>query len=247
MFGCRLAVPAPLLAVAWFLLYVLAIGSVLVLLAWMQNAFVESSSSVTLSDAPDILDTISILTLFVLVAFFWRSALCLNSDVSRAIRKRGGSFRISGKKGAGQVLGVDIEIEFDRPFLDYWPHPRGTHKEIVCDEEVSIRVGAYNPRYMKKMSAIKFGSKCHAGENVRVCSGKNISDGYDGVWRERGKELNQLFGDGLGDWEIEIADERMEMKIKSGSWDGVAFINKIDCGVDKILATCKEYEIAHRK
>jgi len=238
--------PAPLLAIAWFTLYVLALGCVLVLLAWLEFALMGSSPPAKMPDAPDIIETISILTLFVLIALFWRSVLCRKSDVSSAIKKRGGAFHISGKEGVGTLLGVSIKIKFDRPFLDYWPHPRGTHKEVVCGEEVSVPVGAYNPEYMRKMSTIKIYLKCDAAENFRICSSRNMECCCN-IWRELSNELNELFGNGFGDWEFRITDGVMGMEFKSGSWEGDIFINKIEWGVAKLLTIYREYSAASRK
>ena len=240
MFGRKLLIPTLLLAIAWFALYVLALGCVLVLLAWLEFALMGSSPPAKSSGAPDIIETIFILILFVLIALFWRSALCLKSDVRRAIKKRGGSFYISGKEGLGTLLGVSIEVKFDRPFLDYWPHPRGKHKKIVYGEEVSVPVGSYNPEYMRKMSTIKLCLNCDADVNVRLCSSRTIECRCD-FWRELSDEFNEVFGNGFGDWEFKITDGVMGMEFKSGSWEGGIFISKINCGLDKLLSINKKY------
>ncbi len=246
-FRCRFDVPAPLLAVSWFGLYVFAIGSLVVLAGWLQNIVLPGHPLTPAK--PALLDTISVISIFLLNAVFWRSSVYSKSDLSRFIEQTGGSLMIARHRGRAKISEVSLEIKLDRSFLDYWPHPRGTQVEIVCGKEIVRGVGGYNPRYMRRMSTLKFSMEISAPNSkyIHLCSANYASFDDDVMTLRWRRELDATFGNEFGDWEIEVGEDDIALSIRSGSWEGVAFEKKVRSALEIIRRMCWEISAGCRK
>ncbi|MDF1613700.1 hypothetical protein [Desulfurivibrio dismutans] len=158
---------------------------------------------------------------------FWRLPLCLKPDIKRVVMAMGGTFLAEKRLAKGLVGKVGYEIRFDRPFFDYWPHPRG----------VDVQIGGYNPKYMRRLSEIRLRVDLEKplSRRVRLCPGNSENEIIDdtlavtGQWRHA---FEESFGNEPGDWELELEQNRLSALIRSGTWEGTTFAGKVRKGIE---------------
>ncbi|MFH7321656.1 hypothetical protein ACHHRT_13805 [Desulfurivibrio sp. D14AmB] len=232
---CRWDVSAYVLAVAWFLFYVLGIGGVpVVIISATQNFFLPDHP---LTPTLLVRDSVSIISLALALAIFWRLCLCLKSDIRRVVRDDGGTFFSQKRIAKGVVGAVAYEIIFDRSFLDFWPHPRGWSDKTVCGKEIRREVGGYNPKYMRRLSEIRLWIDLEKplSRRVRLCPGNSENEIIDdtlavtGQWRHA---FEESFGTEPGDWELELEQNSLSALIRSGTWEGTTFAGKVRKGIE---------------
>lgn len=224
---CRGYINHHVLAVIWFMLYSSYIGIALLFLIWIL--YYAGYGYIV---KPGVIDSAVMISVFCVVYFMWRSFIFVRSDAKLRFDEIGASVLFSGGDVYAVVDGVNVKIIFDRPFLDYWPHPRGTRYDVVCGKRVKTNVGGYNPRYMCRMARVEFcldgyffGRECSmcSGDDAKCCGDKLLSIK---------KILNELFGGGVGDWEMVVASNNIYIIVRSGSWEGELLWHKVINGID---------------
>lgn len=98
---------------------------------------------------------ISLVATIILFAA-WRRFLFLKSDLSSLLIYLGAVPEISKRNIQSRLGNILIYAKLDRPYRDYWPHPRASYTRIVDGKTHIIREGGYHPRYMLSMGRIYF-------------------------------------------------------------------------------------------
>ena len=156
----------------------------------------------------------------------------LKSDLVDYVIRKGGRVLSSRRRELEVRLGsLRLISHFDRPFLDYWPTPRGRNFRVVDGKFVYEQVGSFRPSYMLKMSRVdliwfaELNGLPQADVQVRVVHGNHVIETATGI-KEVDEALKSagpvLNSEGL-ELSIQIRQRGVRVGMNGGTWLGGTF------------------------
>lgn len=140
---------------------------------------------------------------------FYHSVISIKS-IAKHLEKQSFSLVLKRRALTGSRGGLEIEVNLDRPFMDYWPVPRTVIVTNNGRSEIS-KNGSWNPQYMYHLGRAYFKKRLDPGANAPQVE----------------TVLSKYNDTALLD-KCTVCDGQLEIELKIGSWMGSALLQIMD-------------------